>query len=367
MVCRLVKVFLCVFLLLMSNSVLAQKMTQQEKTQFLNLMASSVKGQLTLPMEMFEGFWIQSVKTDGSNIIYTYKITNPSFKSMYSNPKTAKEQLIATMNNSITPEISSLLSVNNIGMTFKVIDESGKLLYNGTLTGSDFANASKTSTEDYIRQMAEAEKRNLPEDIGDGMYITDMFGRGNFMVYKISCPELMKTAFSAISQDDIAEMKKSLILAFNPFIRKRFADQGIGIMYEYYYKNSNILNVTITPMELEQYMDEPMQNLDDSPLSIENLAKESKSEVSLPVKIAEGYYLWDIIAEGDNLVYVYKVTTEELKFLVQTKAQENDEVETFFSEPDGRALLQICPMIIRYIDKNGKKIVDHKYTKDTLK
>lgn len=357
---RICRIFAFAVFVLFTAPMFSQVLSPQEKRKSLNDIVMQVKNTTQLPMELADGLWFQSFSTDGTDLIYTYKATNPTMKSIFQKQENLKEQL--KMSVASLKQMGSFITDNKVGIKMKVIDENGKTLASSRLSSSEIMNSKEVGVEEYVQQTVANARKSLPIDLGNGITLVDVTAKGNFLVYKLECSNIYQFV-------DIQEstLKQNIITSFAPSMRSSLAKRGIGLVYEYYNSGKKIYSASISPQELQENADIPLEHHSSESMTVEDLVKEIKEQTKFPMKISEGFYFWDVLQDNNSFVYLYKVSDPSIKENIKSEGMRQQELQSLKEEPVMKNILEFFPIILRYIDEDGKKIAEGVYTKESVK
>ena len=204
----------------------------------------SLQKQLPMPIEG-TGITITSVVLDGDIVAYTYVISDEDWKDIASSEELANSEKNLARIVSNVPSASIDMFIEN-ALGIKMIyrsEESGKKLRTIEIPADKLKEIKeKTDTgelEGYsfleLTKM-EISEMKFPQDLGDGIWITDAYVKGNKIYYVVKINQRINP--SDLSSSDKVAMKKQLISDLKAeksimINKQEMVDEDIHFVYIY--------------------------------------------------------------------------------------------------------------------------------------
>lgn len=342
------------------------KSADSERKKFLDDSVKQLNEYFHAPTVLYDGIEIMKMKHDDENLVFTYRITDPTMYSSYFIDN-LKESMMAGMQANLDDKMKEAIEHYKIGMKVYCVDAQGKQLSHALITWQELVNAKPISTEEFIAGQARLAKQQCPQDLGNGIVMTDVTSEGKTIIYSTKITsETTALAICAVNKSNVDNVKRDILSSINPSVRKQFTDKGISITYKMSYAGEVILTVNISPQDMQRHLLEPQvstaEQQFDEHIDVEEVARMLREAAHFPVQVDDNFIYEDVKAEHGNLVCIYRLTMPDASAMANSPELQVIEGQQI-NDPDIHSMLQYFPIVYRYIDKKGKILVEHKYTK----
>lgn len=167
-----------------------------------------------------------------------------------------KEEFKSVLRLGFTQEDFDVFEYIGTGFKIIIIDENNKQICTSSISGSELAKKGIETPEEYVSNEVNKMKKQCPEDLGNGMVITDYKANGRIFSLIVKCSGENLEYAKAINNNPINVLivKNNILKTFNLKSLKVFAEKGLGYMYEFYENDTKISSLEITTLDIKNYI-----------------------------------------------------------------------------------------------------------------